>query len=35
MVRVFYLSNAQAAKVVPALRVGTIRTCTWTNAPTR
>ena len=34
MVRVFYLSNAQAAKVVPALR-WVIRTCTWTNAPTR
>ena len=30
MVRVFYLSNAQAAKVVPALRQGTIK-----NAPGR
>ena len=36
MVRVFYLSNAQAAKVVPALRqVGTIKNVHWTNAPTR
>ena len=36
MVRVFYLSNAQAARWCPRCgRWARSRTCTWTNAPTR